>query len=179
VGLKAYEHPAVRRWWRWLLEDYRPEYSIALITPCSNVKPYTRSPVSRKIRKLLVRLNLWDHEADKPKGVAWLYLSDLLALVPYEKATHYPACCYELPPKEALATNYVDKVATVIAEFIEKSRLDHLVVFLPRNHHRIWHKARVYAKSWPQEHQVPYTIFSTRKLEEVLKGLIRGVPPKR
>jgi hypothetical protein len=98
VGEKAFDHPAVKSWRRWLLEDYTPNASWSIVTPCSNVKPYTVSPVSRKIRAILRRNGLWDFSKNVPKGVTWLYFSDLLIFVPYEKAEEYPACCYEVPP---------------------------------------------------------------------------------
>jgi predicted RNA-binding protein len=119
VGEKAFEHPAVAEYWRWLTEEYTPPSSTALVTPCSNVKPYTRSPASRKTRGLLRRLGLWDEEAGKPAGIEWLYFSDLLLLVPYSKAEDYPACCYEVPPDVVLASRelsslVVEKLANAV-----------------------------------------------------------------
>ena len=175
VGLRAFEHPVVREWHRWLLEEYRPQYSVALVTPCSNVKPYPLSPTSRKIRGLLRRLGLWDEAGDRPRGVEWLYLSDLLILVPYEKAWDYPACCYELHPEELMRSPrrynmVVDLLARVVERLVDLG-LERVVVYLPRKHLKIWEDARHRASKWPVEHRVKYNIFSLHGLEETLQHL--------
>ncbi len=179
VGAKAFEHPAVREWWRWLLEEYRPRHSIALITPCSSVKPYTQSPTSRKIRGLLRRLGLWDGGSDRPAGIEWLYFSDLLLLVPYERAGEYPACCYEVPPDVVLGRplllNLVSALlATVVEDLVDRG-LEHVIVFLPRKHQRLWNEARKRATRWPSETVTRYTIFGFDGLPDALREL-RRVP---
>ncbi len=178
VGERAFEHPAVREYWRWLIEDYAPAYSVALVTPCSNVKPYTRSPASRKLRGLLRRMGLWDEEANRPRGLAWLYFSDLLILVPYEKAEEYPACCYEVPPDTVLSNDkLVGLVADKLAEAMEalaRRGLREAVVFLPRKHLVLWEKARLRAADWPREVRVRYTLFSFRGVGEALSSLLQS-----
>jgi len=176
VGPRAFEHPSVREWWRWLREDYVPVSSVALVTPCSNVKPYTRSPTSRKIRGLLRRLGLWDLEADRPRGLEWLYFSDLLIFVPYWRAEEYPACCYEVPPDQVLADKELsERVAGLLAEVVEAlyaRGLRNLVVFLPRKHLKLWGMARERASRWPEEAMVKYTLFSPRGLGDALTALL-------
>ena len=181
VGPKAIHHPAVAEWHRWLLRDYKPEYTVMLVTPCSNVKPYTRSPTSRKVRGLLRRLGLWDGARDRPRLVEWVYLSDLLALVPYYRAEEYPACCYELHPDDALRVSAVFTTVTrviseTIARLTETGWLYDVVLFLPRKHLVLWDYAMNMALSggrkWPREKRVPYTIFSTRELEYALRTLL-------
>jgi len=180
VGPRAFDHPAVGEWWRWLREDYEPAYPVALVTPCSNVKPYTRSPTSRKIRGLLRRMNLWDVDSDRPRGLVWLYLSDLLLLVPYERAGEYPACCYELHPDTVLGDEkLLEKVTTLLAEAMEglvDRGLAQVVTFLPRKHLQLWNKAREKATKWPREAAVKYTLFSLRGLAEALSAAL-GRPP--
>jgi predicted RNA-binding protein len=178
VGPGAFEHPAVREWWRWLREDYTPESSVALVMPCSNVKPYTRSPASRKMRGLLRRLGLWDEERGRPRGVEWLYFSDLLVLVPYWRAEEYPACCYEVSPDTVLgSTRLRGLVASLLAEAVEHlvSRgLREVVVFLPRKHLVLWEEARGRAARWPLERRVRYTLFSFRGVGEALSEALRS-----
>ena len=172
AGLKAFSHPTVREWHRWLLEEYEPRYSIALVTPCSNVKPYTRSPTSRKIAGLLRRLGLWG--GSEPHGIEWLYLSDLLVLVPYQRAEEYPACCYELHPEELLRSpRHYNIVVEILARVVEMlaGRMDAVVVYLPRRHLAIWEDARRSARSWPREVRVKYTIFGVKELEEALRRI--------
>ncbi len=172
MGARAYSHPAVRSWWEWLLTEYKPRYPVALVTPCSNVKPYTRSPTSRKIRGLLRRLGAWDGEAGRPERLEWLYLSDLLVLVPYERAEAYPACCYEVPPEVAVEAGMVGKVAEVLAAFMERGFVREAVVFLPRSHMALWLEARGRARRWPREHIVPYTIYRLDRLARALQSVL-------
>ena len=168
VGLRAFDHPAVKAWHKWLLEEYRPRYSVALVTPCSNVKPYPLSPTSRKIRGVLRRLGLWDGAA--PRSIEWLYLSDLLILVPYERAWDYPACCYELHPDEVLHNGvHYNLVASLLSRLIESKLAGRQVIlFLPAKHLQIWEDAKRRASKWPMEHRVKYSIFSVKPLEETL-----------
>ena len=175
AGVWAFEHPSVKAWWRWLLEEYKPEGSVALVTPCSSVKPYTRSPTSRKIRGLLRRLGLWDPGADGPAGIEWLYLSDLLLLVPYERAEEYPACCYEVHPDTVLENPVLlSRVAGLLATAMERlvdMGLEKAILFLPRKHFRLWSEARKLAAKWPRETLVKYTIFGLGELPSVLNDL--------
>ncbi|BES81974.1 DUF5591 domain-containing protein [Pyrodictium abyssi] len=176
VGEKAFEHPAVKKWWQWLREDYEPTASTALITPCSSVKPYTKSPTSRKIRGLLRRLGLWSSDGDRPAGIEWLYFSDLLILVPYERAEEYPACCYEVPPDIVLGNSRLEGlVAGLLAEAMEaivRRGVVDVVVFLPRKHLSLWETARRRTSVWPREHRVTYTLFSTRSLGETIAEVV-------
>ena len=179
VGERAFSHPRVREWWSWLLEGYTPRASVALVTPCSSVKPYTRSPTSRKIRGLLRRLGLWSTEENRPRGIEWLYLSDLLLLVPYERAEEYPACCYEVPPDVVLQRPLLrSMVSGMLAEAIEglmDRGLERAVVFLPRKHLRLWNEAKRRAARWPSETVTRYTIFGFDGLPDALNAL-RRVP---
>ncbi|WP_257640386.1 DUF5591 domain-containing protein [Pyrodictium delaneyi] len=180
VGPRAFEHPAVKEWWMWLLREYRPRASVALVTPCSSVKPYTRSPTSRKIRGLLRRLGLWSAEESRPEGIEWLYLSDLLLLVPYERAETYPACCYELAPDEVLRRPLiaytVARVLSTVVERLMEHGLERLIVYLPRKHMELWSMARERAAKWPEETIVRFSIFGLGGLREALEPL-RHVPP--
>ncbi len=143
-GLGALNDPVVLEWHRFIVEVWRPRWRLALLTPCSNVKPYPRSPQSAKIRGVLARLGLWDPHGPgvkgAPRGIEWLYLSDLLGLVPYQKAHEYPACCYELPPDEVLGNPQSLEIARArLREALSKllDYLDGLVVYLPSKHRRI------------------------------------------
>ncbi len=171
-GVKAFNHPAVKAWWDWLLEDYKPPFTLALITPCSNVKPYTKSPTSRKIRGVLKRLGLWDTETDKPKGIEWLYFSDLLILVPYTRAEEYPACCYEVPPDLVLKNGELkDKVTTLLSAIMSvlvRKGMKRVVVYLPRKHLKLWNDALRHASLWPDEIRVKYSLFKVSHLEEAI-----------
>ena len=176
VGVKAFEHPAVKNYWKWLLEEYRPRHSVALVTPCSNVKPYTKSPTSRKIRGMLRHLGLWS--SNEPRGIEWLYFSDLLILVPYQMVEDYPACCYEVPPDLVLGDkDLVKLVAGLLAKAMERlvdRGLERVIVFLSRKHLRLWDDARIKAASWPLETRVKYTLFSTKELAKAIEAVVKA-----
>ncbi|GEM_PF-5329064 len=172
VGVKAYNSGVVREWWQWIRSSYKPRSGFFLVTPCSNVKPYTMSPTSRKIKKMLERLGLWNTEAPK---VEWVYFSDLLILVPYYRAEEYPACCYDVPPQlVASRRDIIEKIVSetrLVIEALVDRGLEQVVVFLPKIHLSIWEEARESAIKWPSQVIVRYTFFSIRDLEVVVKKL--------
>ena len=176
VGLKAFESTAVRNYWRWLLEDYTPRSRVALVTPCSNVKPYPLSPPSRRVRGILKRLGLWEPAGrepakGRPKGVEWLYFSDLLVFVPYEKAWEHPACCYDVSPDLVIENGYADLIASLASRAIERlaeNGVERIIVRLPKKHKRIFSKAYREAEMRPAIVEVPYNLFYYRRLEEAI-----------
>lgn len=119
---------------------------------------------------MLRRLGLWD--AGGPRDIVWLYFSDLLILVPYEKAEEYPACCYDVPPSMVLTNGLLrTKVVKLLAEVVSRlvwRGLAKLIVFLPKAHKRLWDEAKRYADMWPEEIVVRYTIFSLDGLGHIL-----------
>ena len=178
VGLRAFRHPAVQNYWEWLLRLYTPRSSIVLVTPCSNVKPYPYSPASGKVRGVLRRLGLWDGPVrgveGRPRGIEWLYFSDLLVFVPYEKSFEYPACCYEVPPELVLENGLAGKVAGMAAKVLEKmaDRVEVVVAWLPEKHRRLLGKALDAAKRKPRTVYAKYSLFTANPLEEVLQELL-------
>ncbi len=176
AGLKALSHPAVKSWQKWILEEYNPGEDIILLTPCSNRKPYPKSPQSAKIRGVLRRLGLWDSNGPGYKGaprlIEWMYLSDLLLLVPYEKATEYPACCYDLPPDAVLAREgYRGKITRLLGKALDRLRGRRIVAYLPSKHKRLLVEAvngGGLDVVW-----VNYDLFyGHRRLEETLRGIL-------
>ena len=177
VGPRAYSHPAVRAWWDWLASGFKPSNPVALVIPCSNVKPYTRSPTSRKVRGLLRRMGLWNDDRDSPGCLDWLYFSDLLGLVPYEKAEEYPACCYELPPTEALRVDGVESLlARPVCSVIARYRL--IILFLPKLHLSLWERITHHCEGGlPAVVRVPYTVFKLDGLREAVSRACSQASP--
>lgn len=164
VGPKAFEQPVVREWWDWLREEYTPEHPVALVTPCSSVKPYTDSPTSRTVRSALQRLGLWSYARGRPLSLVWLYFSGLLILVPYERAVEYPACCYELGLRvfevnDRLRQRYVEAAAQIMERLVERG-LRKVLVYLPRRHLQLWEMARSWAERWPEEARLKFSIYT-------------------
>ena len=175
-GYQALKHPAVREWHKWVLDEYEPRGEVILLTPCSNRKPYPKSPQSAKIRGVLRRLSLWDPRGPgymgAPRGVEWLYLSDLLLLVPYERATEYPACCYDLPPDAVLGNEeYRSKITRLLGKALNRLRGRRIVAYLPSKHKRLLIEAvdgEGFGVVW-----VNYDLFyGHRRLEETLRGIL-------
>jgi len=177
TGPAAWGHPAAAGWRRWTASSWEPRGCLVLITPCSNVKPYPRSPQSAKIRGALRRLGLWDPRGPgyrgAPLGVDWVYLSDLLGLVPYEAAHRYPACCYEYPPS-LLTPRQEGELAEALAGALSRAarRGAVLVAYLPRRHASILRAALHAASPGPRVEWVPYHLFrGHRALERALARL--------
>ncbi len=179
-GLEALDHPIVKYWHTWILRDYTPRHSIVLLTPCSNVKPYPRSPQSSKIRGVLRRLGLWDPAGPgcggAPRGLEWLYLSDLLMLVPYQAAHLYPACCYELSPREVLEDPTVrERVTGLLAGALDAlagKGVRLIVAQLPRDHRLLLEEALGKASRPPRVEWVPYSLFHGHRILEEFLGRV-------
>ncbi len=175
VGLKAFNHPVVKEHWAMLVKEYEPRERVVIVTPCSNVKPYPRSPASGKVRGVLRRLGLWSGGKKgvlgEPSGVEWLYFSDLLVFVPYSKAWEYPACCYEVPPSLVVGNEYGERIASIAAKVLSKiaRRNTPVIAWLPRTHRKIFSKAVEAAEPRPRVVYAKYSLFSARELEEALK----------
>ncbi len=176
-GVKAFNHPSVQEWHEWIIEEYSPNHEIILITPCSNRKPYPKSPQSSKIRGILRRHGLWDPEGrgykGSPKGIEWIYLSDLLLLVPYDKATEYPACCYDLPPDQILREpQLLNMITRKLSWALAKLRNKTIITYLPVKHQKII-KTAINGKI-KNIIQVKYHLFhGHKKLEKTITTIIK------
>ena len=166
IGERAFENSLVQGFWDYMIHRYRPQYDIALITPCSNVKPYPLSPMNLKIKGILRRLGLWDYKGKKPL-IEWLFLSDLLGFVPYTYSWIPPACCYDVPPDivETKKTLYrkikhiLEEAWVRISPFYNK-----IIIYLPQKYYKFLPRRLDASKTV----FVKYHIFRTKILEESL-----------
>ena len=176
-GHGAIAHPAVIDWHYWVLEKYSPSEKIILITPCGKIKPYPKNPQSARLRKVLKRLGLWNYRGTgymgSPKGIEWIYLSDLLLIVPYERAMEYPACCYELSPEELMINESLHaKIINLLSKAFRKLREHILVAYLPSKHRHLLNEAL--NNIHLDIHWVKYNLFyGHRRLEETLREVIK------
>lgn len=174
-GPGAWSAAPAREWRRWVREEYTVSGGVLLLTPCSNVKPYPRSPMSRKIRGVLRRLGYWDPHGPgfygSPRGLEWVYLSDLLALVPYNRAGEYPACCYEYPPDLIIGDgDKLGELRGTLRGFLERSRPDLLVLYLPSRYKHMIRPVLEELGDRPKTVEATYHIFhGHRNLEKVLR----------
>ncbi len=146
TGPNAFFHPSVSKWHKWLIENFVPNEKIVLITPCSKKKPYPTTSQSGKIRRILEKLKMWNPRAHGYKGnavgIQWIYLSDLLVIVPYEKATEHPACCYEYPPDYIMNNPVIhEQYIRILGKILSKFGDTTIVTYLPRKHKDMLKKA--------------------------------------
>ncbi len=166
TGTRAFYNSMVENFWNYMIYYYKPNYNVALITPCSNVKPYPLSPMNRKIIGILKRSKLWDEDRKKPL-IEWLFLSDLLGFVPFTHTWIPPACCYDVPPDIVEENselymkikNVIDKTWLRIHTYFDKA-----IIYLPKRYHKLLPKD--YGN--PSKIIVKYNIFDTKILQKVL-----------
>ncbi len=177
-GSRAWESNVSAEWRWWAREELKARWEIVILTPCSNVKPYPRSPQSAKIRGVLKRLGLWNLEGagyrGEPFKVDWIYLSDLLGLVPYTRALDYPACCYEFPPQSLDGNSefVIREIRGVLEGFLSRNHgnIEVVIAYLPRFYRslakpvleRFKHNIRVI---WVNFH----LFYGHRRLEQTLR----------
>ncbi len=172
----AYMNNLVHRHWEYMVYSWKPSNSLLLLTPCSNNKPYIKSPMNTKIRRILQRLELWDKGSDQPSGIDWVFISDLLGPVPYNYTWVEPACCYEAPP------NILDdkpclenKVIEVIKQWWNRVHgyYKNVLYYLPVKYHRLTSTIKKHHGN-PQIHIITYHIFyGQRYIEKVLLRITR------
>ncbi|MEB3779734.1 MAG: DUF5591 domain-containing protein [Desulfurococcales archaeon] len=179
-GFNAWKHKDVVAWRSWVSNEYLLESDILLLTPCSNVKPYPKSPTSRKIRGVLRRLGYWDDEGNglfgAPIGVEWSYLSDLLVLVPYIRAHEYPACCYEYAPQiiGGEKDTVIEEIRETLLMFFKRNyKLRIIILYLPRFYNILLEPVLNNILDSTKIFKVKYHIFyGHRWLENVLREVL-------
>ncbi len=90
-GREIWNHPHVLMYQEWVLHHWQPEPKpIALLLPCTPVKPYSRSAIRKIIYANLKKLGIENR-------VAVITISDPMLLVPKEIEDLYPVANYEHP----------------------------------------------------------------------------------
>ena len=90
-GKEIWGHPHVELYQEWVLHHWKPEPKpVALLLPCTPVKPYSRSAIRKIVYANLRRLGIDDY-------VAVITVSDPMLLVPREIEDLYPVANYEHP----------------------------------------------------------------------------------
>lgn len=173
-GEIAYVNGLVEAYWDEMRFRWRPRNEYLLLTPCSNVKPYPASPSNTKIRMMLKRLGLWHH--DIPAGIDWVFISDLLGPVPYERTWIEPACCYDVPP-QILERNpgFAKKIRDVVRTWWIRVKEYYRIVYLYLPKKYMEHVAFILdSNDNPKIIHVKYHIFhGSRRLEETIKKTIK------
>ncbi len=126
-----FDHPHVRLWHRFLVEYFEPEPKpLAMILPCTQVKPYRLSPTHRIAEARLRKLGI----AEK---VGIYIVSEPMVLVPRELDIYYPFANYDYPPDQ-LSEPYRARFVEILSAVIPKlARHRHVVAVLPQHHRSI------------------------------------------
>ncbi|MHA1616230.1 MAG: DUF5591 domain-containing protein [Candidatus Njordarchaeales archaeon] len=166
-GDNLFTHPLIRIYHEYLLEIWRPiPFPIALYLPCSKHKPYSRSFMQLKIRRML-------HKRELSKYVQVYIVSEPLVLVPAQIETLFPAAHYDYPP-EKVSEDEKNIYVTLLRKILRRLENVHRthVYSLPRFHKMIFLKA---VENRSEKYlYVPYNVYYIPKLAEVLtNGLDR------
>ncbi len=127
-NLNLFDHPHVRLWHRFLIERFEPEPKpLALILPCTGVKPYRLSPTHCIAAARLRNLGI-------AEDVSVYIMSEPMILVPQELDIYYPFANYDYPPRE-LGTRERELFIELLSHVLTKLRRHRFIVAtLPRHH---------------------------------------------
>lgn len=140
--------------------------SIALFTPCSNVKPIPRSFMNVKIDGILKKYGLEKH-------VDRYIVSEPLVLVPYRFAYYFPAAHYDYHPSMVTPEErkiYVELLREIIERKIAR-RYNKIVYHLPRFHKRVFEEA--INELNVEIVYVPYNVYYLPELKKALLCEVR------
>ncbi len=164
-GEGLFENPLVKAYHEYILRYWRPYTGnrLALLTPCSPKKPYSKSFMYVKLLAMLRKLGVdLDH----------LVISEPLVMVPFEVHEYFPAANYDYPPSMVSSSEkriYVELLARIIEEKL--ASYDHVVYFLPRFHKAVFEEAMEVASRKPQATYVPYNVFFLPRLRDTILRL--------
>ncbi len=176
LGIFAFHNSLVKQHWNFMMYTWKPEYSILLVSPCSNVKPYPRSPMNQKIRKVLMKHYLWDISRNKPL-IDWVFISDLLGPVPYVMSFIPPACCYEFPPSLLESIHKAkEQLSSVISTWWNRVKGYYAlkIIYLPQKYYGF--SSKILSKPYNDNvYKVKYGIFyGQRYIDEILSKTLRN-----
>ena len=129
VDGELFRHPHVVLWHKFLLEHFTPEPKpLALILPCTSIKPYRLSPTHRIADSRLARLGL-------ENTVSVYVISEPMVLVPRELDIYYPFANYDYPPKH-LDPESREIFVEILSKVLRKLRVHRAIVAVLPQHHR-------------------------------------------
>jgi len=127
-----WRHPHVVLWHEFLFKLWEPTAKpLALILPCTSVKPYMLSATHRLAESIIKREKLSDQ-------VVKYTLSEPMILVPEEVEVYYPFANYNYPPHllgDSERELFVKLLSAVLRKIIGVHK--RIVAVLPKHHERI------------------------------------------
>jgi len=154
-------HPTVKDYheylFSYLLERLGPG-EVALITPCSKVKPYRDSFMYKKIESII----------NKYGSDVWRFvMSEPLVIVPRYFDVYFPAAHYDYPPEKVMPEEvpiYVDLLRKSLE--VISMRFERVVYTLPRKHKKIFEMALEQVQLGVT--YTPYNVYFFPKLKEAI-----------
>ncbi|WP_232048941.1 DUF5591 domain-containing protein [Sulfuracidifex tepidarius] len=134
-GEDLFINPTVKKWHEFFFQSYESTKPLALLLPCTSVKPYSRSATHRLVYSILKRKNLDNH-------VQVYSVSEPMLLVPREVEECYPFSSYEYSPK-VMTVQEKDEFVELLRKPLAKIAKQHKVIVgvLPTHHYSIVDRA--------------------------------------
>ncbi|TRM80523.1 hypothetical protein DJ524_07315 [Sulfolobus sp. D5] len=160
-----FNHPVVKKWHEYFMEFWNSDKKIAIILPCTSIKPYSRSATHRLAYALLRKYDLED--------VVQVYsVSEPMLLVPRELEECYPFNSYDYPPSLMSKEEKEEFVRLLVNPLMKISRLHEKIVgILPKHHYNVVKRAS--ELSGVKIELYPYGRLVFRTISEVFNSLLK------
>ncbi|WP_338603971.1 DUF5591 domain-containing protein [Sulfolobus tengchongensis] len=169
-GIDPFKHPVVKKWHRFFIEYWKSNKEIALLLPCTVVKPYSLSPTHKIAYSNLKKYNLEDK-------VQVYSVSEPMLLVPRELENCYPFNSYDYPPSK-MSSNEKEEFIDLLSIALKHISAMHrrLIAVLPRHHYEITEKASKKAGVLIEMHG--YGRLSFKTISSIIKDISMEVSLK-
>jgi len=161
VGDWLFLHPTVKDYYEYLfsyLLDRMGPGEVALITPCSKVKPYRDSFMYKKIESII----------NKYGNDVWRFvMSEPLVIVPRFFDVYFPSAHYDYPPEKVMPEEvpiYVDLLRKALE--VIGMKFERIVYTLPRKHKKIFEMAMEQVRL--DAVYTPYNVYYFPSLKEAI-----------
>lgn len=125
-----FEHPHVKLYHEYIFSVWEPDQcDILVLLPCTNVKPYRRSPIHRAMLSYAKRIS------KRGVKIEIYAISEPMLIVPLKYDNLYPVANYDFPPKDMKRherKKFVDLLAKILPKIV--ARRKKIVAFMPRHH---------------------------------------------
>ncbi len=163
-GEDLFINPTVRRWHEFFVQSYESTKPLALLLPCTSMKPYSRSATHRLAYSIIKRKNLDEY-------VQIYSVSEPMLLVPREVEECYPFNSYEYSPKVMTAQEkdeFVDLLRKPLAKIANQHKI--IAGVLPAHHYSIVDRAS--RKEGVKLYLTRYGKLAFRSINESIENLV-------
>ncbi len=157
-----FNHPVVKKWHEYFMEFWNSDKGLAIILPCTSIKPYSKSATHKLAYSIIKKLDL---------DVQVYSVSEPMLLVPRELEECYPFNSYDYPPSKMTKEEKEEFVELLIDPLTKISKLHRRIVgILPKHHYNVVKRASELADINNIElHE--YGRLAFKKISEVLNNL--------